>query len=95
MWLDLEISTYHKLPFYEKLWDFIATKKNISFIEATVVSIQKKSEGASVKTLTNQYHAVKLINSIDFNQKHTHQEEFPVLLQHFTGWFIETKLKRK
>ena len=77
--------------FYEKLWNFIATKKNIHFIEATVVSIQHKDEGASVKTLTNQYHAVKLINSIDFDQKYTQQEEFPVLLQHFTGWFIETK----
>ena len=77
--------------FYEKLWNFIATKKNIHFIEATVVSIQHKDEGASVNTLTNQYHAVKLINSIDFDQKYTQQEEFPVLLQHFTGWFIETK----
>tara|TARA_B100000787_G_scaffold170262_1_gene165391 strand:+ start:17471 stop:18622 length:1152 start_codon:yes stop_codon:yes gene_type:complete len=77
--------------FYEKLWDFIATKKNISFIEATVVSIQQKTEGATVKTLTDQHHAVKLINSIDLDQKYTQQEEFPVLLQHFTGWFIETK----
>ena len=76
---------------YEELWDFIATKKNISFIEETVVSIQQKEEGASVNTLKSQYHAVKLINSIDFNQKYTQQEEFPVLLQHFTGWFIETQ----
>ena len=77
--------------FYQKLWSFIATKKNISFIEDTVISIQQKLEGASVNTLTNKYHAVKLINSIDINKNYTQQEEFPVLLQHFTGWFIETK----
>tara|TARA_B110000003_G_scaffold233634_1_gene236963 strand:- start:4406 stop:5551 length:1146 start_codon:yes stop_codon:yes gene_type:complete len=77
--------------FYQKLWSFIATKKNISFIEDTVVSIQQELEGASVNTLTNKYHAVKLINSIDINKNYTQQEEFPVLLQHFTGWFIETK----
>ena len=77
--------------FYDKLWNFIETKNNISFIKANVTSILDTAEGAFVETSIGQYRAVKLLNSIDFDQKYTHQEEYPVLLQHFTGWFVETK----
>jgi len=77
--------------FYEKLWNFIESKNNISFIKANVTSILDTAEGALVETSTGRYRAVKLLNSIDLDQKYTRQEEYPVLLQHFTGWFIETK----
>ncbi|MDB4497620.1 lycopene cyclase family protein [Flavobacteriaceae bacterium] len=77
--------------FYDKLWNFIETKNNISFIKANVTSILDTAEGVFVETSIGQYRAVKLLNSIDFDQKYTHQEEYPVLLQHFTGWFVETK----
>ena len=77
--------------FYDKLWNFIETKNNISFIKANVTSILDTAEGAFVETSIGQYRAVKLLNSVDFDQKYTHQEEYPVLLQHFTGWFVETK----
>ena len=77
--------------FYDKLWNFIETKNNISFIKANVTSILDTAEGAFVETSIGQYRAVKLLNSIDFDQKYTLQEEYPVLLQHFTGWFVETK----
>ena len=77
--------------FYDKLWNFIETKNNISFIKANVTSILDTAEGAFVETSIGQYRAVKLLNSVDFDQKYTRQEEYPVLLQHFTGWFVETK----
>ena len=77
--------------FYDKLWNFIETKNNISFIKANVTSILDTAEGVFVETSICQYRAVKLLNSVDFDQKYTHQEEYPVLLQHFTGWFVETK----
>jgi len=77
--------------FYDKLWNFIETKNNISFIKANVTSILDTAEGVFVETSIGQYRAVKLLNSVDFDQKYTHQEEYPVLLQHFTGWFVETK----
>ena len=77
--------------FYDKLWNFIETKNNISFIKANVISILDTAEGVFVETSIGQYRAVKLQNSVDFDQKYTRQEEYPVLLQHFTGWFVETK----
>ena len=77
--------------FYDKLWNFINTKNNIRFIEDTVVNIEGSEDGAIVETLKSKYFTTKLLNSIDLNKKYTRQEEYPVLLQHFTGWFIETK----
>ena len=92
--IPLQSYTYKMIrsaKFYEKLWNFIDSKNNISFIKANVTSILDTAEGALVETSTGRYRAVKLLNSIDLDQKYTRQEEYPVLLQHFTGWFIETK----
>ena len=92
--IPLQSYTYKMIrsaKFYEKLWNFIESKNNISFIKANVTSILDTAEGALVETPTGRYRAVKLLNSIDLDQKYTRQEEYPVLLQHFTGWFIETK----
>ena len=76
--------------FYDKLWNFINTKNNIRFIEDTVVNIEGSEDGAIVETLKSKYFTTKLLNSIDLNKKYTLQKKYPVLLQHFCGWFIET-----
>lgn len=76
--------------FYDKLWNFINTKNNIRFIEDTVVNIEGSEGGAIVETLKSKYFTTKLLNSIDLNKKYTLQKKYPVLLQHFCGWFIET-----
>ena len=76
--------------FYDKLWNFINTKNNIRFIEDTVVNIEGSEDGAVVETLKSKYFTTKLLNSIDLNKKYTLQKKYPVLLQHFCGWFIET-----
>lgn len=77
--------------FYKKLWDVILTKENIIFIKDTVVKINDNIDKVIVDTLNNQYQADKLINSIDFDRTYTKQSIFPVLLQHFQGWFVETE----
>ena len=92
--IPLQSYTYKMIrsaKFYKKLWNSIDAKNNISFIEANVVSVLDISEGTIVETSTGKYHAVKLLNSVDFDQKYTQQEKYPVLLQHFIGWFVETK----
>jgi lycopene beta-cyclase len=76
--------------FYDKLWNFINTKNNIRFIEDTVVDIKGSTKGAIVETLKSKYFTTKLLNSIDLNKNYTLQKKYPVLLQHFCGWFIET-----
>ncbi len=76
--------------FYNKLWSIINTKNNFRFIEDTVVNIKNSTNGALVETLNSKYFTTKLLNSIDFNKNYTLQKKYPVLLQHFCGWFVET-----
>lgn len=77
--------------FYEKLSNFIATKNHIVFLKDSVIHISTLADGAMVCTPNKEYKTHKLINSIDFNKKYHQQHTYPVLLQHFVGWFIETE----
>jgi len=76
---------------YEKLWKVIDRKSNIAFVEDDVLNISHRSDKASVLTQKTEYHAKKVINSIFFDKSYRQQNKYPVLKQHFLGWFIETK----
>ena len=76
--------------FYQFLWNVISKKENIGFCQDTVINISHKKESASVLTEKTEYHARKLFNSIVFNQTYNQQSKYPVLKQHFIGWFVET-----
>jgi len=91
--ISLQSYTYKMIRsgvFYKKLWSFITTKPNISFLQDTIIAINNNAGQVSVTTTSNQYLASKVINSIDLNKNYTQQNDYPVLLQHFCGWFIET-----
>tara|TARA_R110001632_G_scaffold23425_3_gene66320 strand:- start:16014 stop:17159 length:1146 start_codon:yes stop_codon:yes gene_type:complete len=96
---EIPLDTYsykmiRSADFYNKLWDFIDTKDNITFVKDTVINISHKTHGASVLTLKTEYHTLKLINSVAFDKNYKQQSKFPLLQQHFVGWFIETKEDR-
>lgn len=76
---------------YEKIWKVLETKENISFVEDDVLNISHRTDQASILTQKTEYHAKKVFNSIFFDKGYQHQSKYPVLKQHFLGWFIETK----
>ena len=76
---------------YEFLWKKINSKENISFVEDEVLNISHRTNIGSVLTKKTEYHGKKVINSILFDQGYKQQAKYPVLRQHFLGWFIETK----
>ena len=76
---------------YEKLWEFIDTKSNITFVEDDVLNISHRTDKASVLTQKTEYHGKKVLNSIFFDKSYRQQNKYPVLKQHFLGWFIKTK----
>lgn len=77
--------------FYQNLWKSIKTKPNITFIETTVKTFIGLENGAEVITETARYTASKLFNSLPNPQVYSAQKRYPVLQQHFVGWFIKTK----
>jgi len=77
--------------FYEKAWKQIARKNNITFLKEAVLGIQQEKNVAIVKTLQNHFVADVVLNSILFDNQYLKQKKYPVLQQHFVGFFIKTK----
>lgn len=76
--------------FYKQLRKILYSKENFTIIEDRVENIKDEESFVRVKTSTNRYKANKVFNSIDFKKSFENQSEYPILLQHFKGWFIET-----
>jgi len=76
---------------YEKIQAEIPKHKNITVLYDEVLNISHRSDSASVLTKTSDFPAKKVINSIMFGKPYRHQEKYPVLRQHFLGWFIEVE----
>lgn len=76
--------------FYKQLRKILYSKENFTIIEDRVENIKDEETFVRVKTSTNRYKANKVFNSIDFKKSFENQSEYPILLQHFKGWFIET-----
>ncbi len=77
--------------FYHKLWESINLKANITFVEDSVKSFSEVSEGVEVVTNLSTYFGAKLLNSIPNKAVYQTQQKYPVLQQHFMGWFVKTK----
>jgi len=76
--------------FYHKIWNQLANKTNITFIEEAVLSIHQEENSAKVITSSATFHSKVVLNSIIFSDEYKKQTKFPVLQQHFVGFFIKT-----
>ena len=77
--------------FYNKLWRSIDLKSNITFIEDSVKSYEEVDNRVKVVTNKSTYFGLKLLNSIPNKTVYETQLKYPVLQQHFMGWFVKTK----
>lgn len=77
--------------FYSKIWSHLETKSNITFQTANVVSLHQGDEEAEVITAGTIFKTKTILNSILFTDAHKKQTKYPVLQQHFVGFFIQTK----
>ncbi|PQJ82081.1 lycopene cyclase family protein [Polaribacter glomeratus] len=77
--------------FYLKIWNHLEQKTNFTFQSKNVTSIHQLKGEAEVITSNQVFKTKKLINSILFNNEYKEQTKYPVLQQHFVGFFIKTK----
>lgn len=77
--------------FYAAYLDRIKKYPNISFALATVMDIEDRSSHVQITASTGQYTAKKVFSSIFDYKKLLAQTKYPVLQQHFLGWFIKTE----
>ena len=78
------------MDFYREYLARIANYPNISIQKAEVLSIHPTKAGVEVTTDSGPFHCKKVFNSILEFDKMVSQSKFPVLQQHFLGWFLKT-----
>jgi lycopene beta-cyclase len=77
--------------FYKALWEVIDKKANIRFLTSDVKSILEHDTHVEVITGEGNFMGSKLFNSVLFSNHYLTQKKYPVLQQHFIGWFIKTE----
>lgn len=92
--LELTPYQYKKingLDFYELVFKKISEHKNIHFLNQKVVDFTELGNHCVVKTEQETFTCNKIFNSIYNPEVVTAQNKFPLIQQHFIGWFIKSK----
>ncbi len=79
------------LDFYNFIFDSIFKQSNIHFLNECVIDFQDLGNHCVVKTTTETYNCNKIFNSIFNPELLKKQSKYPLLQQHFIGWFVKTK----
>ncbi len=93
---DLKLQPYHYnmvkgLDFYNQVFDLLSKQANITFLNQKVLTIEESETIILVQTESESFSCSKLFNSIYHKQKAENQTKYPVLQQHFIGWFIKSE----
>ena len=92
--LELTPYQYKKingLDFYQLVFKKISEHKNIHFLNQKVVDFTELGNHCVVKTNEETFTCNKIFNSIYNPEIVTVQNKFPLIQQHFVGWFIKSK----
>lgn len=93
--LELHPYQYNKiqgLDFYNQLFELIVNQKNIDFAQEKVLAIEESESIVLVKTESQSYSCSQLFNSIYNPSLVANQSKYPLLQQHFIGWFIQVEI---
>ena len=93
---NLELNPYQYkmilgLDFYKMVFDLISIHSTIHFVNQKVLDISELGNHCIVKTETENYTCNKVFNSIFNPELIKSQIKYPLLQQHFIGWFIKSK----
>lgn len=94
--LDLKPYQYNMikgLDFYNLIFEVLAKQENITFVNNKITDFQELGNHCIVKTKTESFTCNQIFNSIYNPEIVKSQTKFPLLQQHFVGWFIKSKQK--
>ncbi len=92
--LDLSQYNYNMirgLDFYNFIFDLISKQDNIQFAKQKVIYHEEIGNQCIIKTEYQNYRCDKIFNSIYTSDFVENQSKYPLLSQHFIGWFIKSK----
>ena len=77
--------------FYQSIRNKYSNLKNTIFLHAELKNIDSKNIMTEVITSEGKFQSKKVFNSLFDTKPMINQKKYPVLQQHFVGWFIKTK----
>jgi Lycopene cyclase protein len=86
-----EYNMIRGLDFYNLVFDLIEKQENITFVQDKIVSFEENLDVVEVSCEKENYTCDKLLNSIYNKSEAESQTKYPVLQQHFVGWFIKSE----
>ena len=75
--------------FYNSLWETINVKSNFTFVTDTVNSFSELKNEVQIITSKGSYLGLKLFNSLPNVEVYKSQDKYPLIHQHFVGWFVK------
>ena len=93
---DLELKPYQYnqirgIDFYDFVFETISKQENITFLNEKVTDINELETHVFVGSEENRYSCDYLFNSIYTKGLVQSQTKYPVLQQHFVGWFVKSE----
>ena len=79
------------IDFYKKIYEELAQKSNITLINQEIVDVVDKKKYGLVRTKNESYIGNKVFSSLPNHLHLENKNKFPVLNQHFIGWFVKTE----
>lgn len=79
------------IDFYTHYLGKINTHPNVTLIHDAVEKMQEKADEVHIKTSGGMFVGKKVFNSIFNPELISNQNKYPVIQQHFLGWFVKTK----
>lgn len=92
---NLELKPYQYkmikgLDFYNRVFKRLSAEKNVTFLNQEVIGFSESGDNVVVQTKQKAFACHKLFNSIYNPELAEKQTKYPLLQQHFIGWFIKT-----
>lgn len=78
------------LDFYTLVFEAISKKENVHFVNQKVLDFRELGNHCVVKTDAESYTCNKIFNSVYNPEIVKSQSKYPLLQQHFIGWFIKS-----
>lgn len=91
---DIDPYTYKMIrgiDFYRSILERVQSFEGVVFKQAEVIDVKDNGIQVTVTTKDEQLTADKVFTSIFSYDMATHQDDYPVLQQHFLGWFVKTR----
>ena len=91
--LDLNPLRYNMikgLDFYNLVFNLISKHPTIHFVNQKVIDFEELGDQCIVKTETESFSCNKIFNSIYKPEIVENQSKYPLLSQHFIGWFMKS-----